>query len=106
MLKINDILYSSWGYEQTNICFYKVVGLSKTGKSVKLRALGQISLTDKNEEPLLPMSEYVIPNIYDEASTITTHRIKERNGRPIIKLSSYEYAIPWDGEAKFQSFWH
>ena len=52
------------------------------------------------------MSEYVIPNIHDEASTITTHRIKERNGRPIIKLSSYEHAIPWDGEAKFQSFWH
>jgi len=33
-IKVDDILYTSWGYEQTNIDFYKVVGL--VGKATAL----------------------------------------------------------------------
>jgi len=101
-LKVGDILYSIWGYEQTNVGFYKVINLTKTGKSVKLRRIGQI-VTD-TESPA--MSEYVMPNINDVSGQITTHRIKEYNVKPIIKLTTYEYAYLWDGKEKFQSFWH
>ena len=36
-LKVGDIIYNSWGYDQTNIDFYQVI--SKTEKSVKLRMI-------------------------------------------------------------------
>ena len=38
-LKVGDILNTSWGYEQTNVEFYQVVGLK--GKSVLLREVGK-----------------------------------------------------------------
>ena len=36
-IKTGDIFYDSWGYDQTNINFYQVVGI--TDKSVKLREI-------------------------------------------------------------------
>ena len=36
-LKIGDILYSSWGYDQTNIDFYQVIGI--IGKHVKIKEI-------------------------------------------------------------------
>jgi hypothetical protein len=35
--KQNDIIYNSWGYDQTNIDFYKVI--STNGKTLKLKQL-------------------------------------------------------------------
>ena len=41
-LVVGDVLVDSWGYEQTNVDYYQVVGL--VGKaSVKIRAIGQIA---------------------------------------------------------------
>lgn len=37
--KIGDILYQSWGYDQTNIDFFEVVGILP--KSVKIRPISQ-----------------------------------------------------------------
>jgi len=38
--QVGDILVASWGYEQTNIDFYRVVGLTPSGKSVRIVQLG------------------------------------------------------------------
>lgn len=38
-IKFNDIFFSSWGYEQTNINFFKVIKL--TDKTVWFRELNQ-----------------------------------------------------------------
>lgn len=37
--KIGDIIYNSWGWEQTNIDFYQIVGITK--KSIKIRRIHQ-----------------------------------------------------------------
>jgi hypothetical protein len=37
MARLNDIIVCSWGYEQTNVDFYQVVGI--TSKSLKLRGV-------------------------------------------------------------------
>jgi hypothetical protein len=42
--QIGDIVYTSWGYDQTNIDFFQVVGV--TAGSVKMRAIAQ----EKTEE--------------------------------------------------------
>lgn len=36
-VKVGDFFVSSWGYDQTNVDFYKVVGVTKSGKSVKVQ---------------------------------------------------------------------
>jgi hypothetical protein len=35
-ITVGTIFYASWGYDQTNVDFYKVVEVSKSGKSVKI----------------------------------------------------------------------
>jgi hypothetical protein len=32
-VKVGDVFYSSWGYDQTNVNFFAVVAVSKTGKT-------------------------------------------------------------------------
>ena len=39
--QVGDILVSSWGYDQTNIDFYRVVGLTASGKSVRIVPVAQ-----------------------------------------------------------------
>ena len=38
---VGDVLVSSWGYDQTNVDFYRVVGLTASGKSVRIVPAGQ-----------------------------------------------------------------
>lgn len=40
-LKIGDVFYESWGYDQTNIDFVYVVGISPTGKTALCRMMGK-----------------------------------------------------------------
>ena len=43
-LRVGDILYSSWGWEQTNIDFYQVIAIR--GSAVDLRQLDQRTTED------------------------------------------------------------
>ena len=57
-VKVGDLFYSSWGYDQTNVEFFKVVGLTKSGKSAKIRQIG--SKTKEGSEGY--MSDSAIPD--------------------------------------------
>jgi len=35
-LAVGDVVYTSWGYDQTQVEFYEVVGLTPSGKSAKI----------------------------------------------------------------------
>jgi len=39
-VKVGDLFYTSWGYDQTNYDYLIVVSVSKTGKTVKARMAG------------------------------------------------------------------
>jgi hypothetical protein len=56
-VKVGDIFERSWGYDQTNVDFYKVVELTKTGKSAKVIKIGQ-KITKQTGD----MSELVEPD--------------------------------------------
>jgi hypothetical protein len=62
--KLGDILYSSWGYDQTNIDFYKVVKVSEF--SVWIQELGKkiVEITGWAHEKVVPTdsSEYRVKN--------------------------------------------
>jgi len=39
--EVGDVLVSSWGYDQTNIDFWRVQGLTASGKSVRIMPVAQ-----------------------------------------------------------------
>ncbi len=59
--KVGDVFHSSWGYEQTNTEYYKIVEISKTGKTGKVVQVGSISIGDK-EKNARNMCESIVPD--------------------------------------------
>lgn len=74
-VEIGHILYSSWGYDQTNIEYFKVI--RKTAAMVELQAIGQIYLESESS-----MSEYVMPapevELYEEYWLIPGNEYSEK----------------------------
>ncbi len=97
--KIGDILMCHWGYEQTNVDFYKVIGI--TEKSIRLIEITKSLIENDSNK----MTGKVIPN----------HEICFSNARPftrrvdnkynIIRMNSYSFLRPWDGSPKEVSFY-
>jgi len=130
-VEIGHILCASWGYDQTNIDYYKVI--RKTAAMVELRAIGQ-----KFVEASSSMSEYVMPDpdnelfdgngmsrekaikngyeitneydggewVYAKYPAITKHKANfDKHNGLWVKFASYKYAYSWDGKKDFQSHW-
>lgn len=87
-LKIGDILYSSWGYDQTNIDFYEVVKVM--GKNVVIRKLAQQQGTTGF------MCGTCRPVAGRFVGEPMTKRVMEDN---TIKIAS-AHAWLWDGQTK------
>ena len=94
-LKTGDIMVASWGYDQTNIDFYKVVKL--VGKtSVELCAMSNEYLKSDSRT-----SDKVIPGKIKENAEPFLKRVNGKYNS--INISSFEYARKWDGSAKYQT---
>lgn len=96
--KVGDVLYDSWGYEQTNIDFYQVVAVGP--KSVKIREIGQVV---SHQPGYSSMSEFVAPdvdNFVGEAKTKTLQVLS--NGEVYIK-SRHGWISKYEGKPKYQS---
>ena len=87
-VKINDIFYSSWGYDQTNIDFYMVVDVTKS--SVKVVSIGE----DRTYTG--PMQGNCVPNLSAKGNKIITKRLNYYNNKPSFKIASYASAYPWN----------
>lgn len=128
-IEIGHILVDSWGYDQTNIDYYKVI--RKTAAMVEIRAIGQ-----KYVESASDMSEYVMPDPENELfetdflkreeaeakgyqllddwegeyvrakfPAISKHKAQFRNGKLYVRINSFSSASSWDGKKDFQSHW-
>lgn len=94
-LKVGDVLYTSWGYDQTNIDFYKVVKL--VGKtSVKLCSMNNQYLNSDCRA-----SDKVVPGDIKENAEPFLKRVHGKNNS--INISSFEYATKWNNEPKYQT---
>ena len=95
-MKDGDILYSSWGYDQTNINFYEVVGV--VGQQVVVREVESKVVRQERG------ADYVVavPGHYVGAPM---KKIPQRgyNGQPYIKVSQSQSAYPWDGKPKYET---
>ena len=92
-IKIGSILYDSWGYDQTNVDFYKVLAVK--GQRVVIVELGHIDTEHSN------MSCKCVADV------------KQVIGEPIratisqwgVKLNSSITLKPWDGTPKYKSWY-
>lgn len=92
-LAIGDILYASWGYDQTNIDFYQVVKV--TAKSVYVREIAQETVGNNG---------HGTDNVAAIADKFCGEPMLRRaSADNYIKIKSYISACPWDGKPKYQT---
>lgn len=95
-IQVGDIFYSSWGYDQTNVDFYQVVGL--TGASVKVRQIAQRTVRSGGAGG---DSVVAVPDHF--VGEVMTKRIQNYRDVPTFTLNSYSDASLWDGTPKYQT---
>ena len=85
------ILYSNWGYDQTNIDYYRVV--KRTGSYVWVEKMGS---HDVGNDRVIP---YGSGN-----GKLYKHRVQKWDGEEHgIRLTSFSSAYPWDGTPKYET---
>lgn len=97
-LKVGDILDGSWGYDQTNVDFYQVVEV-KSPKTVVIREIASQTV-EWNDHA---WSGQCMP-VKDKFTG--DPMVKRPSGDNHIKMTSYLWISPWDGEPKYFSDGH
>jgi len=98
LVKVGDIFYNSWGYDQTNIDWYQVTALTKSGKSVKVRPIaGKIKETGFMSGESSPVKgKFTGPAV--------AKRVGVNRGEVYLP-SKYGWTSKWDGKPKYQSWY-
>jgi hypothetical protein len=87
-----DILYSSWGYDQTNVDFYEVTGV--LGKQITLRAVGSKVVRSS------PGIEYVVAQP-GRFTGPPMKKLVQQGG--VVKIDSVARAYKWDGTPRYET---
>lgn len=100
--KVGDILVSSWGYDQTNVDFYKVI--RTTPKSIVIR---QIQGKTTEQGHMCGTSVPAQPHTFlDYNNEPLTKRFRPYNDGYAVTISSYASAYLWDGEPRYTSWYY
>lgn len=112
-VKVGDFFYASWGYDQTNVDFYKVVGL--TAKCVKIVKVGNKTVsTDSYSTKVVPGGDVKgawirVPEGWSEYDKDATPPVQTKKvtlgyqGRPRLAWTSYADLYFWDGTPQYQT---
>ena len=96
-VNIGDIYVTSWGYDQTNIDYYKV--LEVKNKSVVIAGIGQERVyTGHMQGECNP-----VPNRVSDKRI--TKRIISCGDSVSLKMTSYSRAYPWSGKTNMFTEW-
>jgi hypothetical protein len=98
-IEAGSILQSSWGYDQTNIDFYKVISVKNGWASVA--KIGQEIVENMPEY----MGEKVVPFEGKMGSTFR-RKIKTYSTEDYVGITSYSCASVWDGQPQMQTHTH
>lgn len=94
--QVGDILYASWGYDQTNINFYQVV--EDKGKEVVIREIGLRIVGGRgspNEKVMAEPNEFIGPPL--------RKRPQGRGEHTYVKVTDSQTAFEWDGRPLHQT---
>jgi hypothetical protein len=108
-VKPGDFFCCSWGYDQTNIDFYRVIAVTPSGKSIKVQQWTSTVLRgDGFSEAVVPGSGPVTGAWvrtdegerydHDVEAPITLRRLCHYADRPTFTVNSYSYAYLWEGK--------
>lgn len=104
MIKVGDVFFSSWGYDQTNIDYYKIVKISATGKTCQIVKIGAktIENTGFMSEKVIPDPEKIIKErewIGESClEVVKTHRAtvrKDREGKIWLRAGTTYGGYLW-----------
>ena len=96
-VNVGDIFVCSWGYDQTNIDYYKV--LEVKNKSVVIAGIGQNrTYTGHMQGECTP-----VPNAVSDKHI--TKRIISCGDSVSLKMTSYSWAYPWNGKTNNFTEW-
>lgn len=124
-----DFFECSWGYDQTQVDFYRVIEVTPSGKSVRVQAWTKrltpdsASVHDHGTPGDGPAQVRVArPGMEDQARSgdyhermeatmvvdapITLHRLKAGWRQPAFTVNSFATAVLWDGEPVYQTGAH
>ena len=109
-LKVGDILYCSWGYDQTNVDFFKVSEVIGKRK-IKIVGLGTSAESDGIHDKATPHEEggnhWTRKQYYCEIDkkwkTKNVELVKFANSNNSVKIYSFAWARLWDGKPKYQT---
>lgn len=94
------ILYTSWGYDQTNTEFYEVVDVP----SPCFVLLQQIGAPYSNG-PAGNMSAHVMPNPENKIGKPLRRKVSMLGGRPSVSIDDVVTAWVWDGKERYSSWY-
>jgi hypothetical protein len=98
-VKVGDIFVSCWGYDQTNVDFYKIVQVLPN--SVRYCSLGS------NQTYTGPMQGTAVPTGEARGQTKMARLVVTGdNGDCHFKLTSYSRAYKWNGQPVQFTEWH
>ena len=99
---IGSFFVSSYGYDQTNINFYQVVGYTASKRSIRLQPVA-----NKIVNYTGPMSENVVPNEALPRGGVMTKRLNPGYGSGMcVRIDSVRTAFEWDGKPECASHYH
>lgn len=97
-VNIGDIYVCSWGYEQTNIDYYKITAVKN--KTVELVGIGQ------NRNYTGPMQGECVPDPNVTGTKTYTKRMLVNGDSVSFKMTSYSWAYKWSGKTNHFTEWH
>ena len=113
-IKVGDYFSASWGYDQTNVTWFRVVGLTK--KCVKIQEVYGSTVADNG--PITSVVPTITPKVGawvkvpegwseydgDAPAPILTKRIKQYGEDQFaLAWESYADLYKWDGTPKYQT---
>jgi len=96
-VNIGDIYVCSWGYDQTNIDYYKVTNVKN--KTVNLVSIGQ------KRNYTGPMQGECVPDPSVVGNKIYTKRMIPNGDSVSFKMTSYSWAYKWNGKTNCFTEW-
>ena len=105
-VEVGDFFVASWGYDQTNVNFFEVVGITPSGKSVKLREVAKRTVSDNGPSTrVVPVPGRFVSNSLgdDRDSGPVTKRLRFWGGKVAIAFTSYASAWKWDGYPQYET---
>ncbi len=92
---VGDILYTSWGYDQTNVDFYQVI--EAKGATATIRKIaGRTASSERG-------SDYVVPQPGSFIGAPKKKRVQKDHPYTINMGDGEGHAHVWDGKPKYQT---